>query len=85
MSKFTCDYDPVTIDDLSQLDYILTYLEINIFQKPELKQLYLGSRDGYAATNLLNNCEGYTDVLILVKSFDYEHLFAIYFKEEFNQ
>ncbi|KAM3147345.1 hypothetical protein pb186bvf_000596 [Paramecium bursaria] len=82
--RFESDQNPTTLDNPLQLNFFFEYLGVSIYQLPVLQKIYWGSRDGCDIQQFLQCCDGFNDVLVLIKAFDYNNIFGIYIKGEFR-
>ncbi|CAD8110955.1 unnamed protein product [Paramecium sonneborni] len=75
--RFQFDAEPVTLDKISQLNYMFDYLNITIFSQIYLRRLQLGSLIGYDIDSFRNNCSDIQNLLILIKVFDYNKIIGV--------
>ncbi|CAD8072068.1 unnamed protein product [Paramecium primaurelia] len=75
--RFQYDAEPVTLDKITQLNYMFDHLKITIFSQIYLRRLQLGSLTGYDTDSFKNNCSGVENLLILIRVFDYNKIIGI--------
>ncbi|CAD8099551.1 unnamed protein product [Paramecium sonneborni] len=75
--RFQFDAEPVTLDKISQLNYMFDHLNITIFSQIYLRRLQLGSLIGYDIDSFKNNCTNIENLLILIRVFDYNKIIGV--------